>query len=335
MVVFHANHLARSGHDVTIMTAIADTVFTIDSRVGLSLTGRTSKPGSLLHAAGTRFSHDLVIADIIVMATALALRNRGSVLYFAQDYDEAYYTSPAMRFLVRGFYAVGLVALKMPVIAVSSHLQKIFRERFGIDAALCENGIDHSLFYPDPDPALKRGNDRVKILLFARHDWRKGYDCAKRVVERLGDEFRNIVEVWTVGERDSFHQCRFDQCSFGRLDEHGLRRVMSSADIFLYPSRHEGLPLMPLEAMACGCPVVTTNAVPYARDGENALVSAADDVDSLLENLKKLMADQGLRLRLIQAGIETARAYSIHSCCETFLSLLTELKPAAGRSTIR
>lgn len=332
MVVLHANHLARNGHDVTIMTAVADTVFTIDSRVELSLTGRKSKSGSLLHAAGTRFSHDLIIADIIVMATALALRNRGRVLYFAQDYDEAYYTSPAMRFLIRGFYAVGLVALRIPVIAVSSPLQKIFRERFGMDAALCENGIDHSLFHPDPDPTLKRGNDRVRILLFARHDWRKGYDCAKRVVARLGDEFRDVVEIWTVGERDSFHDCRFDHCSFGRLDEHGLRRVMSSADIFLYPSRHEGLPLMPLEAMACGCPVVTTEAVPYARDGENALVSAVDDVDSLRENLKRLITDQGFRQQLGRAGIETARAYSIHSCCETFLSLLTELKPAGDRS---
>jgi glycosyltransferase involved in cell wall biosynthesis len=56
-----------------------------------------------------------------------------------------------------------------------------------------------------------------------------------------------------------------------------LRRHYSVASVLLYPSRYEGFALPPLEAMACGCPVVTTRvgAVPeYAVDGRNAFVSS-------------------------------------------------------------
>lgn len=93
-----------------------------------------------------------------------------------------------------------------------------------------------------------------------------------------------------------------------------LRKWYSTSTVFLYPSRHEGFGLPPLEAMACDCPTVTTRvgAVPeYAVHRVNAWVVAPGDVDAMTDGLATLLTDHSLATRLSAAGRSAAARYDL------------------------
>jgi len=321
MIVCHANHLARQGHQVTIMAAVVESVFPLDPHVSLVRIGNGMKYGTVLNAVSSRFDHDLVIADIIAMAFLLSMRNAPRVVYFAQDYDESYYANPMARWFIRFLYRYAFSVQRIRTIAVSNYLVTLFRQRFGHTAHLCENGIDTSVFHPGHDLAGKEPRAPFRILLLARSDYRKGFDCALRVVENLWKRGRHF-EIWTVGEKGWEREIPFPCREFGYVGDSALASIFRSVDMFLYPSRHEGFPLMPLEAMSCGCPVVTTTAVPYARDGENALVAPIEDVSILVEKVLQLVESASLRSVIREKGMEFSRHHTLEDSCQTFERIL-------------
>jgi glycosyltransferase involved in cell wall biosynthesis len=87
-----------------------------------------------------------------------------------------------------------------------------------------------------------------------------------------------------------------------------LSRIMAETDIFVMSSVLEGQPLGVVEAMAYGCPIVTTSAggIPeLIRDGVNGLLCPPRDPDCLAEKIKALVEDPSLRERLGRAARET------------------------------
>ena len=96
----------------------------------------------------------------------------------------------------------------------------------------------------------------------------------------------------------------------GWVDRHRLRELYQRARIFVYPSRYEGFGIPPLEAMACGAPVIATpvGAIgDYAKDA--ALLVPAGDKDALRAAIVRLLNDEPLRRELRERGIERAKLY--------------------------
>lgn len=95
-----------------------------------------------------------------------------------------------------------------------------------------------------------------------------------------------------------------------KLDDSQLRLHYSQAGTFVSTSRHEGFSLTPLEAMACGCPVVMTPAdgnMEYAEPGDNCLM--ADTPRGIADAVLNANADAELWKRLSLAGPKTAARY--------------------------
>ena len=114
----------------------------------------------------------------------------------------------------------------------------------------------------------------------------------------------------------------------GWVDRERLRGLYQRARIFVYPSRYEGFGIPPLEAMACGAPVIATRtgAIPeYAADA--ALLIDPGDGDALREAMLRLMRDAALRGDLRARGIERAKQYR----WERSAKLMTELLAEAAR----
>jgi glycosyltransferase involved in cell wall biosynthesis len=86
----------------------------------------------------------------------------------------------------------------------------------------------------------------------------------------------------------------------------------SRCDVFVFPSLAEGFGLPALEAMACGCAVITTDCggvSAFARAGDNCLMVPPDRPRALAEAMARLLSEPELRARLARAGLETARSF--------------------------
>lgn len=104
-------------------------------------------------------------------------------------------------------------------------------------------------------------------------------------------------------------------------DEH-LPALYNLADLFVFPSLYEGFGLPPLEAMACGRPVVTSNASSLPEVvGEAGLMVEATDVEALAEAMQRVLEDNALRVRMIAKGVEQATKFTWEKAAAKLLSL--------------
>lgn len=326
MFLFYANRLAEKGYDVTLYCNTISSVFPISRAVHLKQIIWPGKIGTIFFALTHSFDADVIVADIIPLAVALSFRN-SRLLYFAQDLDTSYYTSPLLIGLMRFLLRWGIGKKKIPTIAVSDALAGELRLLTGKAVRVICNSIDQTVFYRQPNAELiasKKG--KRALLIHARADHRKGFDLACQVVRALSNQTLVDLVIWTVGEQTTAEIFKgVEQHLFGYVDEQQLRQIMSSADIFLYPSRHEGMPLMPLEAMACGCPVVTTSAVPYVIHGKNALVAQVEACDTLAKYVLELLQNPSTYNHLSQSGRQFAQQkYSLSGSVQQFESACME-----------
>jgi glycosyltransferase involved in cell wall biosynthesis len=94
------------------------------------------------------------------------------------------------------------------------------------------------------------------------------------------------------------------------LPEADLPALYSGASLFVYPSLFEGFGLPPLEAMACGVPVITSNtsSLPEAC-GEAALYVDPENVEQLAARILELYRDRGLQRSCREKGFEQAQKF--------------------------
>jgi len=103
----------------------------------------------------------------------------------------------------------------------------------------------------------------------------------------------------------------------GFVEDDDLSALYSDALCFIYLSRYEGFGLPPLEAMACGTPVVCADnsSLPEVV-GQAGLLLDADDVQGVADAIRQISASEEFRTELSRAGIERARLFSWERCAE-------------------
>lgn len=98
------------------------------------------------------------------------------------------------------------------------------------------------------------------------------------------------------------------------------------ASVFVYPSFFEGFGFPPLEAMACGTPVVVSNnsSLPEVV-GDTGLLIDPYNVSDMAEAIRNILEDQRLRDNLIQKGLARSQQFSWQKCAEKTLEVLTKI----------
>jgi glycosyltransferase involved in cell wall biosynthesis len=95
---------------------------------------------------------------------------------------------------------------------------------------------------------------------------------------------------------------------------------------FVYPSLYEGFGLPPLEAMACGCPVVCSNTSSLPEVvGDAGLYMDPANVEDMRIALERIMADDGLRERLVRAGRSRVALFSWDRCANQTMDIYRAL----------
>ncbi len=116
------------------------------------------------------------------------------------------------------------------------------------------------------------------------------------------------------------------------------RSLLDAADVFVLPSRHEGMPLVALEAMEAGLPVVATRVIgseEVVADGETGLLVPPEDPAALRTALAALLADPVLRARMGRAGRRRYRAqFTRQRMAAQTLTVYEQALQAAGAAQV-
>lgn len=135
-------------------------------------------------------------------------------------------------------------------------------------------------------------------------------------------------EGWLTGELFSYlkgagagERVRFT----GYVSDDDLRALYSSCTAFVYPSLYEGFGLPPLEAMACGAPVITSR-VPSLMEtvGDAARLISPTDSSELAQAIIRLLEDSGEREQRSSAGLRRASEFSWEKTANTTLDVYRE-----------
>jgi UDP-glucose:(heptosyl)LPS alpha-1,3-glucosyltransferase len=199
-----------------------------------------------------------------------------------------------------------------PIIAVSGRTAEELTRCVGIDPArihVIYNGIDTARFAPAPSRSAARAqlgelvqprSANAVVLAFAGYSFRrKGLAQVIRAMAALGDD---RIELWAAGGDDPAPYERLagqlgvaDRVRFlGHRSD--ILSLMQAADAFVMPSSYDPFPLVLLEALACGTPVITTRAVGTAElmtDGrEGYIVDDPFDTAELAGALGRLLEQE-------------------------------------------
>jgi glycosyltransferase involved in cell wall biosynthesis len=116
----------------------------------------------------------------------------------------------------------------------------------------------------------------------------------------------------------------------GYVTDADLPALYRAARAFVYPSLFEGFGLPPLEAMACGTPVVTSDVSSLPEvTGDAALLIDPNDERALADALIEIVNNEGLRAGLREKGIAQAKKFTWREAAEKTLSLYREAYGAA------
>lgn len=109
----------------------------------------------------------------------------------------------------------------------------------------------------------------------------------------------------------------------GFVPQQDVPALYNLALALTYPSLYEGFGLPPLEAMACGTPVLTSDVASLPEVvGKAAILVDPKDVDSIAEGLQRLLADAALRAELRAAGLIRAREFTWERAARRLLELI-------------
>lgn len=130
----------------------------------------------------------------------------------------------------------------------------------------------------------------------------------------------------TIFERVKTLDIEGDVIFTGYVKDEDVPLLMKGAMAFCFPSLYEGFGMPPLEAMACGTPVITSNcsSIPEVV-GDAAIMVDPYNVNELYQAMRKIVGDSELREKLSRKGLERCRLFSWKTSAKLFLETLENL----------
>lgn len=230
------------------------------------------------------------------------------------------------------------------IFTVSETSKRYYAEHWGVDPErvsvtynACAPGYRRLDTPPEELSTLKRlGLDTPYLFHISKHSHRKNPEAILTAFARVakseeipglklvlaGKEWENEPIEKRLADLGVAHRVLFT----GFVAEEEVVELYNGAFAFLFPSRAEGFGMPNVEAMACGCPVITSNAFALPEIvGHAALVVEPEDHDALAKAILRLHREPELRSELIRRGLMRASSYSWEKSARTVLDVYQQL----------
>ena len=225
-----------------------------------------------------------------------------------------------------------MVSIKANKIIAVSHFTETELERYvHIDknkVRVIYNGIDENWFRLAKGTNIRcnpyilyvgnvKPHKNLKVLLkaFSKLNTKEKYDLI--IVGKKDGFITNDEEIKNYISSNVYFT--------GYVENNLLKQYYKQASLFVYPSLYEGFGLPPLEAMACGVPVIASNIPAVAEVvGDAALLFDPLDEVELKNNIEILLHDSALRNIIIQRGFQRCQTYNWNEVVSSFIETIEE-----------
>lgn len=240
-------------------------------------------------------------------------------------HDAAVHAVPhAYRFAFRAWYALlfGVAGrLSRRVVTVSEFSRDELARHVGLDRrdiAVVTEGKEHILAVPSDRGVIERHGlaRRPFVLAVSSMSPHKNFAAVVRAVELLGDASFDVVVAGGAHPRIfAGAALPANVKHVGYVSDGELRALYEQAACFVYPSIYEGFGLPPLEAMACGCPVIVAQAASLPEVcGNAALYCDPHAATDIAAQIRRLVDDVALRDSLRRRGHLRAAQFTWRRC---------------------
>jgi glycosyltransferase involved in cell wall biosynthesis len=330
VTVIMANLLRQRGYPVRIaLPHPRETLRTRLSRLSASLFRRDRQGGFLHEFTGeaVRYGH----------LDELAYRD-GEIVIAVGTYsvpDVRALTKPAIKLRFNHGFPARPDALQeqawrgsMPTITVSNTLvPRLERESGEKVLAVVPNGIDTKIYYPDA--AVVR--DGIGAVYNGHPN--KAPEDMRAVLAGAHQKWPTLPQYIFSTERQPAELSHARYTQLPTVDE--ARRIYSRSRIWLLTSRTEGLPGVVLEAMACGCVVISTDndgSLEILRHEQNGIIVPRGDVAAFLSAIERLQSDDALVGRLAAGALESVKRFTWSAAGDRMEAVLAQLTDRQSRT---
>ena len=189
------------------------------------------------------------------------------------------------------------------------------------------NAIDRQLFKPQTSDISSQTSDPF-VLCVSSIDPRKNFARLIEACQGLTNAKLYIVGKYNrVFSQETNLDTTSDHIQFlGRVSDEELVRLYNQAACFVFPSLYEGFGLPPLEAMACGCPVLVSD-IPVEREvcGDAAQYFNPLEPNNILHTITQYLNDADvIREKMRQKGFENITRFSWEKSAEVLVNMVKE-----------
>ncbi|AFM39685.1 glycosyltransferase [Desulfosporosinus acidiphilus SJ4] len=266
-------------------------------------------------------SADFILPNFYLTVKPAWESQKGRVVRLSLGYEPLWVPDPET---AKQTYLIGA-----PIMSISQWHRQLLLKETGLESTVINAGVDTLTFHPYPKRSTATGRKNIFYIMrdpASGYTWKGGPEFLKAV-----NALKNQVDFdLTVSIPENAYFAFPVPCQIKTTtSDLEMAQLYAQADLFVYTSYFEAFGLPPLEAMACGTAVVTTDCGgnrDYVINGENCLLVPPSDFEQLSSAIYRLLRSDAERQRIASAGQAFAQSWTWQRTADQVEAFLLSLK---------
>jgi glycosyltransferase involved in cell wall biosynthesis len=213
------------------------------------------------------------------------------------------------------------------IFTVTKKAADLIKKVYNRDSSVIHNAVDTGIFNNMVDNSCEDDVPYILMMGDARIKF-KGLDQIIEAYKKVRTKQRDIQLYWITPSNPPSDYAKEVDKYFVNPSQHEISELYRGALLYVSASHYESFSLPVLEAMACGCPVVTTGnsgVLEYAEDNANVLITNIGDSQDIYKKILKVLGNNVLKNKLITNGLSTAKKFDWNNIILQLLNMYKEV----------